>query len=688
MFMEITLEKERIDNTLKGTYREVTDIGAAIVKSSLRQRTHLYPEQLEEIKMMKLRIIEEATPILKKISQQDELGVLNIPSFPEIGPTHYELEHSRRLGASEKPEFQYPEIVINEYKKYVTKQIIEKNIKERVKDEAKLTITKRKQAGSPVLFSGSDNEFNTIVQYLTALVVTTSTELKIPFSNLQKMIERGVGYRLFMAYGERFQATAKRLPYFFMGKYQYDVNFVFDRARRINMQPKLQIFKQRKYIKVAQFVVMNLTIHDPQPGNQSNIILNKIKDDAYAVFPFDFKNYEYFAAGKGKLIQIRQMIAWMISEMGYDGQEWYEINLLEQSTRNLMPFHDKIIESTAYESLPSGEGTTTTHNMVANDLSMFYFIYQLQNLNILPKDKSIGDLFGENSAIYDVSHGDDTILFTLKKYLDDTEENRELIKSLFKYQDYEIDFEPNIKFLGQNYDIYRGPNAFRLFEKCISPERTKHPDLANLGFALRLELVPQHYKKEFLKDLVPLAIKILQDGWKLRLKLNPYNTYQKGELIPDKKDYIYDENEFLNENSRLKIIRKGIDTANKIAEGTMFLDDLVQSLTHQVGAGLATTPLIDELFGFSEKSYTVDELHSEILMDKELFKRMETRIIMNRNSPTDVGLAAVNKIKKLFSPGKLALETQFTLALDSLIQLSKWYHHRQILKGTSMAHDN
>lgn len=674
-----SITKER--DVIQGTYDEATDVGASIVKSGLRKRQVVFPDQVDDLYKAKQQIIALARPILKNISDIDYEKVATVPLFPEIMPTHYELEQSRALGKSKNKGFRYSTEVIEAYKKLVMKWV-PKNRAIKLGSEAKLTIAKRKNTGWPDNISGTDSDFNSMSQYISAIIARYLEAKGNSLENYVDRLAKAVGYKPFFAYGERFQSTGKKMPYYFRDKYMYDVAGVFDRARRVNMEPKLYVFAQRKNLKVAQEIVFALPMHDPTPGHQSGKIKKWMKDDGYAVFPFDFKNYEYFSAGREKLKQIREIIAWMISYGGGDGKRWLENNQVEQDTRFLMPYKDMIIETDEYESLPSGEGTTTVHNMVANDLAMLHFTEQLRDKGLIPKSSKLEDSFGDGKFVDDVSHGDDTILAVKNSVLADTPENRDLIIRMFQKQDYEIGFEDNLKFLGQNYDIYEGPSAWRLFEKMISPERVKHPDLFNLGFALRLELVPPFYRNEFMKELLPTAIKILKEGLKPRFKYNKSFRLTKGELVPDYKEHVYDAEMYLDPKTRLAIIKKGIDTANKIAEGTLFLDNLVYSLTHQGEAIPYVSPEVDAMFGFLDKKegVTFEEFEAEIKDQRvDIRNNMLARVAKQRYG-RDSGMQFVRHATLLFEE-RISDDAKFSIATRALVSLAHWCNATKITKA-------
>lgn len=570
--------------------RKASPLVSNLIKSLVRKRTEIGRTAVEQIYTQAVTRNEGLANILKTFSEYDAEQIHSTVMLPAVRGSHYAVEELGTLALGKKY-FKHSDVVVE-----VVKRRYQKNLNKGVVERT-LSIPRGKNTGWPLFVSGMHRLTNDVALYLYAKIVNAAHDQKMSLKDLHRKIEGVFGFAPFYMYGERFQHTAKSMPYFLRSEYQFSLTNVFPRVRMINMSDKLSVMYNRAWVKSILSVLIVDDWHNPDKHVIDKFMKKILADKSHVVLPIDHSKFDHHV-GFLKAKQIHGIMAWVASKVtGDEETRIYDSFRTEYTMPKTFPYMGQIMSYEEDGYLASGASFTTIHDIIANDLSVTDFCEQkfiVMNKRT-PTVEELEKFF--NDSLSGQSWGDDTV-FSLKKSVWGEDPEAEIFQ-MFTNQGYEVKREETLKYLGQVYDVYQGYPMYRFAQNTIGPERSKLKPLDRMGVVARYLLLPENVRSqsEFsrLYSAMENALKADQSVMG-RMEMHPaYRT------IPTLK-------ELSDPASRELIIKEGIELAQGIAQGKAELDDILMLFHH----GSEQMGLAEELLGISQKDYTLDDLDKDI----------------------------------------------------------------------------
>lgn len=628
----------------------VTDIRETIIRRNIRKRPHMSFTDLKVFHGHTTDIISEFSPILGEFSDYDGNGMKSQVSLPGFGGTHYAYEETGRLSYGNNQKLydrNSEEIVLDIYMKQIKK----------VDKIPSMTIPKGKNTSWPAFISGSDRLLNNFDLLNTTLMVQRAKEQGMTAIELIKMVEKSVGYNLFYGYGERFQHSAKELPFFVHGYYGGHTSNMEPRVRMINMVSKILILFHRDKTKMILKSLMTLPMHLSDKGELDKLIKGKINGD-YHVFPVDHSKYDHHVAG-AKSKQIRSALQlilerkWNISKS--DATNWFKDVMFELSATKVFPFKEDILEYSGMDYLPSGESNTTNHGISGNDFATIQAITSLlRNFNVEMDVHNYSRYIGKEKDFFYQSWGDDTLIFIKKSY-GEYDDLLKLLQRGYVTGGHEITEEASVRYLGKIYDIYQGSPIFRFVQTSLGPERSKDSRLFKMGMVLKYDLLDPSVRPFVLDNVLPRLVARLNQVYPKFGK----DGIGRGTYVTSPLSVL----DFTNPIRKEKIIKEGIIAAETVAGGIQELDQILYSYHH----GSDDHEVIMDMLGIDfDMNFTFDTL-SDANVDDYRSGKLLNRVSSLR-SPHRSSLAS--EIRKMFKSSS-ANSNDFHSDLYGHVRVSK-----------------
>lgn len=404
-----------------------------------------------------------------------------------IKPAHFDIDEKGEFGVERS--FLFPKDCIDAVRRSIVKSCPGD------KEKIKLTLKRGTNLGWPTPKGGRSRDEGDILLALHAAIAIAFKSQGSKLRQVTEYLERIHG-PCFAVAGERYQHTERVTPLFTSGD-TLETSNVQPRVRGIYFSPKYMVAYNRTYVKQILKCLLNSPLHDQsRPGIQSKIT-SFLGSDSY-IFSVDVSRFDQSFGGiNGD--QILHLMSDITQDLGAGDSSFIYDNLAaEFYTPCLVPTSRSLYLSKGGEILSSGLSSTSVIGTLTSHALAYFIISSLTGLPYTELD-------GANGRDWmALTWGDDIVLGVKKKFvpgLTDKEQVRDAVIKIGDKVQLKFDFEPTIKFLGQNYDMlgFKAPTGYpvgRFIQQQIFPERLKDFPFNVIGYIARLELLDNSISSE------------------------------------------------------------------------------------------------------------------------------------------------------------------------------------------------